>query len=187
MRKLSAFENISLDGYFTDAGNDMSWAHAGNDDAEYQSFVSGNAQGGGILVFGRVTYDMMASYWPSPLAKERSPIVAQEMNARTKYVASRTLKKADWANTAVLDDLVPAMRKLKNEDGPDMVILGSGAIVAQLAEAGLLDGLQVVVNPIALGRGRTVFDGVSRRLNFTLGTSRTFKNGKVVLSYTPAG
>ena len=68
-----------------------------------------------------------------------------------------------------------------------MVILGSGSIVAPLADAGLLDEIQIVVNPVALGAGRTMFDGVKRRVAFTLTKSRAFKNGKVLLCYEPAG
>src|SRR4051812_38006346 len=65
MPRLSVFESISLDGYFTDAQGDMSWAHAGSDDAEFGQFVAGNARGGGALLFGRITYEMMASFWPT--------------------------------------------------------------------------------------------------------------------------
>jgi dihydrofolate reductase len=186
MRKLSVFENVSLDGYFTDAGDDMNWAHANSDDAEFQSFFSGNAQGGGVLVFGRVTYEMMASFWPTPQARARMPVVAEQMTARTKYVFSRTLKTTGWANTVLLDDLLPPMTTLKREDGPDMVILGSGSLIAPLADAGLIDGIQLVVNPVALGAGRTIFDGMRGRRSFALTGSRTFQNGKVVLSYAPA-
>jgi len=186
MRKLSVFDTISLDGCFTDMNNDMSWAHRGND-AEWNDFTSGNASGNGVLVFGRVTYDMMVSYWPTDAARKAMPQVADGMNRSQKIVFSRKLDRADWNNTRLIKgDIVAETRKLKQEPGPDMVILGSGSIVAQFAQAGLIDSYQLVIAPIALGAGRTLFDGVSRRLNLTLQEARAFRNGNVVLSYLAA-
>ncbi len=91
MRKLRVFESISVDGYFTDARGDMSFAHAGRQDPEFAAWVSGNASGGGELLFGRKTYQMMEAFWPTPLAAEQMPVVAKGMNAARKYVASRTI------------------------------------------------------------------------------------------------
>ena len=186
MRKLIMFNSVTLDGYFTDAKGDMSWAHAGNDDPEFAAFTQTNAQSGGALVFGRITYEMMASYWPTPMAAKQSPLVAESMNRMQKIVFSRTLDKASWNNTRLLKgDPAAEMRKLKQEPGPGMAIMGSGTIVAQLAAAGLIDEYQLVVNPVALGKGRTLFDGIGERLNFRLTSSRAFKNGKVYLCYEP--
>jgi dihydrofolate reductase len=116
-----AFEQVSLDGYFVDAKGDMSWAH--KQDPEWNEFASSNASGGGALVFGRVTYEMMASFWPTPAALERMPAVAEGMNSMPKVVFSRTLEKASWKNTTLLKgDLVAKVRKMKNETGPGMAI-----------------------------------------------------------------
>jgi len=186
MRKLTAFENVSLDGYFVDARGDMSWAH--KQDPEWNEFASSNAKGGGMLLFGRVTYDMMASFWPTPAARERLPEVAQAMNAQPKVVFSRTLAKAAWENTTIVNgDLVAEVRRMKEASGPGMVILGSGTIVAQVAQARLIDELQLVVNPVVLGKGRTLFEGVQERIGLTRTNTRTFANGNVVLSYELAG
>lgn len=184
MRKLSVFNHVTLDGYFTGENGDMSWAHNGSDDAEYQAFVAGNASGDSELLFGRVTYDMMASYWPTPIASEQAPVVAEKMNSGKKVVFSKTMDKALWSNTKLIKgDLVEEVRKLKQEKGPDMVILGSGSIVAQLAAANLFDSYQIVVNPVALGKGRTLFEGLPPILSLRLTNSRAFKNGKVFLNY----
>src|SRR5208282_6508819 len=86
MRNLVVFNSVSLDGYFTDANGEMSWAHT--QDAEFQKFVEGNAGGGGELLFGRVTYDLMAGYWPSPMAMKNDPVVAEGMNSLPKVVFS---------------------------------------------------------------------------------------------------
>ena len=185
MRTLTVFNSVSLDGYFVDEHGDMSWAHQ-NPDAEWNEFVSGNAQGGGTLVFGRVTYQMMASYWPSPMAIKNDPVVAQRMSALPKVVFSRTLKQASWSNTTLVrDDMADAIRRLKKEPGDGMVILGSGTVVAALTQARLIDEYQIVVIPIVLGGGRSMFEGVEKTPRFRLASSRTFRNGNAFLCYQP--
>jgi dihydrofolate reductase len=186
MRKIIVFNSVSLDGYFTDPNGDMSWAHAGSDDAEWNAFVGANASGSGQLLFGRITYELMAGYWPTPQALQNNPVVAEGMNRMPKVVFSRTLDNVSWSNTTLVKgDLASAARKLKQEPGPNMVILGSGSIVSQLASEGLIDEYQFVVNPIALGKGRTMFEGIPRKLNLKLTSTRSFANGKVVLCYEP--
>src|SRR5690606_27185626 len=140
--------------------------------------------GGGMLLFGRVTYDMMAAWWPTPMAAAAMPDVAAAMNARPKIVFSRTMRAAGWQNTTVIgDDIVAAVRHLKAEPGPDMAILGSASIVMQLAAAGLIDTVQVVICPVALGAGRALFAGLPAHLPLTLTQTRVFANGSVVLWY----
>ena len=102
MRKLIVFNHVTLDGYFVDANGQMSWAKFGNDDPEYSAFVAENASGGGELLFGRVTYDLMASYWPTPIADQHNPSVAAGMNSMRKVVFSRTLDNASWNNTKLV-------------------------------------------------------------------------------------
>jgi dihydrofolate reductase len=187
MRKLAAFIQLSLDGFYADASGDMNWAHKGPDDAEWNAFVSGNASGGGELVFGRVTYEMMASFWPTPQAMQMMPVVAERMNNLPKIVFSRTLTAATWHNTRLITgDLATAVNQLKAEPGQDMVILGSGSLIAQLVAARLLDKLQVVINPLALGHGRALFAGLPNRVDFNLTSSQVFSNGNVVLTYVPS-
>ena len=185
MPRVMVFNQVSLDGYFTDKKGDMSWAH--KDDPEWNAFASENAKGGGVLLFGRKTYEMMASFWPTPAALEQMPAVAEGMNNLPKVVFSRTLDKATWKNTKLVKgDLVAEVRKMKKAPGGDMVILGSGTIVSQLTQAGLIDEYQFVVDPIVLGQGRTLFEGVKDKLNLKRTNARTFRNGNVVLTYQPA-
>jgi len=185
MPTLMVFDQVTLDGYFTSANGDMSWAH--KSDPEWNEFVAGNASGGGRLVFGRVTYDMMASYWPTPQAARDNPVVAKQMNAMPKIVFSKTMDKASWSNTMLIkDDPAPAMRQLKKEPGENMVILGSGSIVSQLAQAGLVDEYQIIVNPLVLGKGKTLFATVKERVGLKLTKTRAFQNGNVLLCYAPA-
>jgi dihydrofolate reductase len=181
MGTLKVFNSVTLDGYFTDAKGDLSWAH--KSDPEWNDFVAGNAGGGGTLLFGRITYEMMASFWPTPQAKQSFPAVAEGMNRHAKVVFSRTLDKASWSNTRLVKaDLPGELRRMKQEPS-DIVILGSGTIVAQLTEAGLIDEYQVVVNSVVLGKGRTMFEGVQRKVDLKLTNERRFKNGNVLLTY----
>ncbi|MBL8952980.1 MAG: dihydrofolate reductase [Myxococcaceae bacterium] len=185
MQKLRVFESISIDGYFTDAHGDMSWAHAGAADTEYGAWVAGNASSGrGTLLFGRKTYEQMVAFWPTPQAAQQLPEVAKGMNAAKKVVATRTLKPT-WQNTTALQgSLVEAVKALKAGAGGDITVLGSGSVAAQLGEAGLVDEYQFVVVPIALGAGRTVFSGAKK---LKLVEQRAFRvSGNVVVTYAAA-
>lgn len=180
MRKLSVFESISVDGYFTDTQGDMSWAHAGREDAEFGAWVGQNASSGGELLFGRKTYQMMEAFWPTPAAAQQMPAVAAGMNAAKKYVVSRTIRPT-WNNTHLIEgDLLAAVLKLKAAAGPDITVLGSGSVAAALGEAGLVDVYQLVIVPVALGGGRTVF---TKARALRLVDQRAFRCGNVVVTY----
>jgi dihydrofolate reductase len=184
MRTITVFNSVSLDGYFTDERGDMSWAH--KNDPEWQAFTAENAGGGGELLFGRVTYEMMRSHWPTPEARKANARVADAMNDLPKVVFSKTLEKVDWKNTRLVKgDIVSAVRRMKEESGPPMVLMGSGTIVSQLTSARLVDEYQVIVVPLVLGRGRTMFEGVKEKVPLKLKKTRPFKNGNVVLWYEP--
>ena len=186
MSRLVVFNNVSLDGYFVDMNGDMSWAHNPNPDAEWDAFGAENAKGGGMLLFGRLTYELMAGYWPTPLAAQNDSIVAEHMNSLPKVVFSRTLDQVSWSNTRLVKgDPAAEVRKMKREPGQDMAILGSGSIVSQLAQVGLVDEFQLVVNPVVLGAGRTLFDGLREKLALKLIKTRAFRNGNVLLCYEP--
>ena len=184
MRKLIVFNQVTLDGYIADINGDMSWAH--KQDAEWNTFVQENASGGGELLFGRITYELMTSYWPTRHAMQNDPIVAERMNNLPKVVFSRTLEKASWNNTKLVKgDMAAEIRKMKKEPGENMVIFGSGSIVSQLAPEGLIDEYQIVLNPVVLGKGKTMFEGIKEKLTLKLTKTRTFGNGNVLLCYEP--
>src|ERR1700709_1243031 len=123
MPRLNVFNTITVDGYFTDKNNDISWTHQEDDDPEFDEFVAGNASGGGVLVFGRKTYELMVSFWPTPAAAEQMPVVAREMNSRQKVVFSRTLEEASWSNTRLVKGgLVEGIRRVKSEAGDGLAL-----------------------------------------------------------------
>jgi dihydrofolate reductase len=186
MQKLMVFNNVSLDGYFVDANASMAWARSLKPDTEWDAFMVSNATSRAVLVFGRITYDLMASFWPSPTAAKDWPAAAEGMNSSQKIVFSRTMDKASWNNTRLVKtDPVAEIRRLKSEPGAGMCILGSGSIVSQLAQEGLIDLFHIAVIPVVLGKGRTMFEGVTKRLSFTRTKCRPFANGNVLLCYEP--
>ena len=189
MRRLTVFNQVSVDGYFRTPSGDIHWLHQQpDDDAEFRQFTIDNATAGGALLFGRKTYEQMASFWPTPAAAEQFPEVAREMNRLPKFVASKTLIQPEWQNTTVLSgDLVAETRRLKEGVGEPIAILGSGSIVSQLTQAGLIDEYQILVIPVVLGEGTTMFDGMKKMMNLALTKTRTFRNGKALHVYEAKG
>ncbi|MDD4969198.1 MAG: dihydrofolate reductase family protein [Paludibacter sp.] len=183
MRKVKAFIFITLDGYYAGEEGDISWHNHGHEENEY---ASRSMSAGDILLFGRVTYDMMQSYWPTPMAKMNDPVVAEGMNKSEKLVFSRTLKKTSWENsTLVKEDVVEELKRLKLQPGKDMTLLGSGSILKQLAEHGLIDEYQIMVDPVVIGSGVRLFEGIREQLNLKLVSTTAFKSGVVLLCYQP--
>lgn len=183
MRKLNAFNFVTLNGYFEGARGDISWHKHGGEENAYA--VEG-LKSESTLLFGRVTYEMMASYWPTPIAIKNDPIVAEGMNNAEKIVFSRTLKKVEWNNTRLVkDNIAKEIKKMKQMPGKDMTLLGSGTIVTQFAEQGLIDEYQFMVDPVALGDGTPIFKNIKHKLDLKLTTTRTFKSGVVLLCYQP--
>ncbi|MEO5797908.1 MAG: dihydrofolate reductase family protein, partial [Gemmatimonadales bacterium] len=136
---------------------------------------------------GRVTYELMASFWPTPTAAKMMPVVAAGMNSMPKIVFSSTLERADWNNTRVIrGGLTAAIREMKSEIGPDLVILGSGTVIAQLARESLIDEYQLVINPVVIGSGRTMFDGLPSPQQLRLTTTRSFPSGRIFNCYESA-
>jgi dihydrofolate reductase len=184
MRKLIVFNLVTLDGYFSGQGGDISWH---NVDEEFNKYAIEKVNTGNTLLFGRATYELMASFWPTPEAIKNDPIVAERMNSLPKIVFSRTLDKAEWNNTRLVKgDMLSEIRKMKQESGKDMTIFGSGSIVSQLAPHGLIDEYQIMVNPVVLGKGETMFEGIQDKLALKLTRTRIFGNGNVLLHYEPA-
>ena len=183
MKKLKVFNFITLDGYFAGAEKDISWHRH---DEETNAYAHDMLSLDDTLLFGRVTYDLMASYWPTPFAIKNDPIMAERMNNADKIVFSQTLKKTEWINTSIVhDNIVDELHKLKQIPGKNMTILGSGSIVTQLAQSGLIDEYQIMVDPVILGGGTSICKGINHVLNLKLTSTRTFRNGNVLLCYLP--
>jgi dihydrofolate reductase len=183
MGKLYVFNFVTLNGCFEGPKGDISWHRHG---AEENKFAAKNLKSGSILLFGRVTYEMMANYWPTPIAVKNDPIVAKGMNNAEKIVFSKTLKKVEWNNTRLVkSNIVAEIRKLKKTSGKNMTLLGSGSILTLFAEHNLIDEYQIMVDPVVIVKGTPVFKNIKNKLDLKLTRTRAFKSGVVLLCYKP--
>lgn len=184
MRKISVFNFLTLNGFFKGAHEDISWHRHGGEEADFAGDSANPAQPN-ALMFGRVTYEMMASFWPTDAGKQMNPRVAEGMNRSEKYVFSRSLASAGWERTTILKgDIVNETIRLKESPGPDITILGSGSIVSQLAGHRLIDSLTLMIDPVVLGSGASLFAGMPGRIDLELTKSQVFNSGVVLLNYS---
>jgi dihydrofolate reductase len=183
MRKIFAFDVATVDGYYEGPNQEFDWPVV---DEEFNEFAVEQLDEADTLLFGRATYEVMASFWPTPMAEQSDPEVAARMNGYSKIVVSRTLDQAQWANTRVIKD-AGELAKLKNEPGKDIVIFGSFSLTVSLLKLGLVDEVRIMVNPIILGGGKSLFHTTDERIPLKLRTTRTFASGNVLLCYQPAG
>lgn len=182
MAKLGMFNMITLDGYFAGLNGDISWHNFGEDEQKMSDELSNS---GNTLLFGRITYELMVGYWTSESAKKDDPITTKGMNESRKIVFSRSLKSANWQNTTLLNgNLVSEVQLLKKQEAKDMMILGSGQIVSQLAQANLIDDYVFLINPLVLSRGTSLFNGLTNKLKLKLKATRSMKSGNVLLTYS---
>lgn len=181
MRKVFLFMMVSLDGYFEGPDHDINWH---NVDEEFNEFAIQQTGEVGTLLFGRKTYDLMASYWPTEAAKTDDPEIARLMNNLPKIVFSRTLQGVAWENSSLsTGDAAAVVAKLKGQPGKDIAIFGSSDLAASLAEAGLIDEFRIMVSPVVLGGGTSLLGGIKDKLDLELRRTRTFKSGNVLLYY----
>jgi dihydrofolate reductase len=185
MGRISTFMQVSLDGYFAGPKGEIDW-FKNSPDPEFQEYSLERAQGDSTLLFGRTTYEMMSSAWPSDEAHEDQPGMADVMAKSPKIVFSKSLHKVEegprWQNVELRDDIdADALRA----DDRNFTTLGSGSIVQQLTRLGLVDEYSFVVNPIVLGEGKNAFAGVETA-PLELSEAHAFKNGLVWLTYQRA-
>jgi len=187
MRKIIVFNLVTIDAYFAGPNGEIDWH---NYDAEMGAFSAEQMKLLGALIFGRTTYELMASYWPTRDGTKGEPVVAGIMNSIPKIVFSKTLKEVKdgllWKNVKVLPEIkTEEIIKMKEHEGGDIAIFGSGTIVQQFTNLGLIDEYRLIVNPLILGSGKPLFKNIKNKLNLKLLNTRTFKNGNVLLCYEP--
>jgi dihydrofolate reductase len=194
MRDVIVSDWITLDGVvqapaYPDEDTSDGFAHGGwhmgyVDEGVMQRVVE-NVSSAGAYLLGRRTYQNFAAYWPN--AGEEDQVLAQPLNTRPKYVASRTLAEPlEWQNSALLgDDVVKAVRALKQEDGGDLLVLGSTELVQTLVRADLVDQFRLTIDPILVGGGKRLFaeDGARRPLRLV--ESQITTTGAILATYAP--
>lgn len=182
MAKVVGFLMASIDGYDEGATPwSLDWH---NVDEEFNEFAIRQLDDSDALLFGRVTYEGMARYWPSPEALRDDPDVAARMNGKPKILFSQTRDTPDppWNNTRLIKD-VHELKKLKHEYRKDLLVLGSTVLATRLLEMALLEELRIIVAPVILGAGRSMFKTATRRFNVSLVSTYRFRSGNVLLTY----
>jgi dihydrofolate reductase len=181
MRKIIVSNMVSLDGYFAGLNGEIDW-HVVNDEFLRDAVTLLNAMD--TILFGRITYEGMAEYWTTPEAINDAPIIAEKMNTLAKVVVSNTLDNVEWQNSTLIKaHLADEITKLKQQPGKDIVILGSGTLVATLTQLGLIDDYIIYVCPIILGNGKMMFSDMDSHLNLKLVEAKPYTSGTVVLRY----
>ncbi len=160
-----------------------------NVDDEFNTFAVEQLTASDALIFGRNTYQGMAQYWQAPGAVDDNPAAVVElMNTKPKFVVSRSLRKPepDWSNTRVIGGDVPQeLTALKKQPGRDLLVLGSANLTASLIEMGVLDELRLIVNPVLIGAGHSLFGAGKKKTQLTLLKAKVFRSGNVLLTYKP--
>lgn len=178
MRKIVSGLFVSLDGVYSMPDEWMGrWFSP-----ELGQVIGSMIAGQDAMLLGRVTYSEFAAYWPHQEGE-----MADTMNGSVKYVVSETLDSADWQNTTVINgDIIAQITALKQRDGKNIGMTGSGTLVRSLLRAGLLDELHLFVFPVVLGEGKHLFAGEKEQLPLTLAGSQTYPKGVLHLTYGKA-
>lgn len=190
MRKIIATEFFTLDGLMSDPKDQMDWvtSNFSEDIGKYEDDLYDNAD---TLLLGRVTYKIFESYWPSAATNPSTPKdgieMAHKINSINKIVFSNTLENVGWENTTLVKEIIPQeIIELKRQPGRNMLIVGSASITQQFANLGLIDEFHLLIHPIILGSGKSLFNNIKDRVDLKLLKTREFESGVILLTYMPA-
>jgi dihydrofolate reductase len=188
MRKLISFMHVSLDGFVAGPNGEMDWIKV---DQEIFDYVGQRVSEGDTALYGRVTYEMMESYWPTagdqPNASKHDIEHSRWYKKIHKIVLSKTMDGRHLSNTTVIsDNLAGRIHEIKQEAGPDIAVFGSPSATHALIRLGLIDGYWLFLNPIILGKGIPLFTGIQDTIKLNLLNSRQFSCGVTELDYTVA-
>ena len=186
MRKLVVSEWLSLDGVF-DADTMKQWFHP-YDSKDRQARITELVLASDAFLFGRVTYEMLAGYWPNVKNNDKDELeIANRLNSSPKYVVSSTLKQAEWSNSTIINNgAVKEITKLKQQPGHDILVFGSATLVESLMDADLIDEYRLLVHPIIMGSGKRAFTDGMATTKLTLGETATLSSGVISLCYQRA-
>lgn len=189
MRKIIVSEFYALDGLMSDPQDTMDWVLSifSEDVGKYEDDLYNQVD---TLLLGRVTYKIFESYWPQAATNPSTPKgdieMAHKINNITKIVFSKTLQKVEWRNSRLIKEINPEeIRKMKQQQGKDLLIVGSADIVQQFTNLGLIDEYHLLVHPVVLGSGKPLFKDIRDRVNLKFLKTKTFSSGVVLLQYQP--
>lgn len=179
MSVIFVFMNVSLDGYVEGPDHDISWAHG-----DSEPFARDEGRSVEAILFGRRTFELMRGFWPTDQARQVAPETAAFMNATPKYVASHHAFEPGWAGATVLHpDALAQIRDLKARTAGRIAVFGSNTLSVSLLDAGLLDELHLMVNPVVLGEGTPLLRGVQARARLRLISAEPQASGAVLLKH----
>jgi len=186
MRKIISFMHISLDGFVAGPNGEMDWIKV---DEEIFDYVEKRISESDTALYGRVTYQMMESYWPTaadkPTATRHDIEHSKWYKKVHKVVLSKTMADADLTNTTIISDkLSDRINEIKQQTGKDIRLFGSPTATHSLIQLNLIDGYWLFVNPIILGRGIPLFVDIKDKIKLKLLTTRQFTCGVTELNYT---
>lgn len=183
MPKIIATHWITLDGYIADANGELDFVRGEDQLGDYELDIIGSA---GHLLFGRNTYEQLFGYWSqvpeNPKVSGFERAFAAKINPLEKSVLSRSLKEADWENSQILND-IEAVAELKQTASGDILIYGSASIVQELTRRELIDEYHLLVHPVLLGEGKSLFAGAGHRLSLKKVRQDNFDSGVVLDVY----
>lgn len=188
MRKIIFLIHMSLDGLVAGPNGEMDWIVYNDEVAKYSHDLHSTTD---AAIYGRVTYQMMESYWPSVLTDQTSTggelAHAQWLNKATKIVVSKTLKTVQWKNSVLISDhIAEEIGKIKRQPGKNLWLLGSPTLAQEFMRLGLIDEYRININPVVLGTGKPLFAGLNDKLPLKLVENRSFEGGVAALRYEPA-
>jgi len=184
--RIIVFNLLSLDGFFEGKNHDISWHRV---DDEFNKFAVQHTKQFGSIIFGSRTYKLFEDFWPTavnnPEMSNDDQEIAKIIDDAKKFVFSKKLKKFTWKNSILLNDInKKEIEDLKKKNKKDMVIFGSGTIVSQFSDLGLIDEYRFIINPVVLGEGTPMFNDVAKGFNLKLKSNKVFKNGNILVSYS---
>lgn len=181
MRKIIVSEMVSLDGFFENRNKEPDWYLVSDDFFEYSRELLNSVD---TILFGRKTYQMMENFWPD--ATDENAVITHKMNHLNKIVFTKTLKTVRWNNSKIAEhDLEEEVLEIKSTTGKDIVIFGSGSLVSALTKLGLIDEYHLAVNPVILGNGTSLFEGIQGKMILKLLKAKSLDSGVVILYYAP--
>ena len=193
MRRVIVSEFVSLDGVIEDPGGSGEsdrggWSFQADRGPEGDKFKFDELAAADALLLGRVTYEGFAAAWPQ--IEEQTGEYGTWMNGYPKYVASRTLQEPlEWKNSTLIEgDVAEGVSKLKQQDGKDILVFGSGELTRTLMEHDLIDEYRLMVFPIVVGKGKRLFrDTEETKAMKLVNTKQVGPDGVLILTYRPAG
>ncbi|WP_309745165.1 dihydrofolate reductase family protein [Chamaesiphon sp. OTE_20_metabat_361] len=186
MRKLKLQMQITIDGFVAGANGEMDWMVFDWDD-EMKNYVNEITEPVDCIILGRKLAQGFIPSWTSRIANlETADAFAHKMVDTPKIVFSKTLEKAEWENTKLAKgNTMQEIAQLKKQSGKDIIVYGGGSFVSFLIMERLIDEYNLFVNPVALGKGMTIFNDLENKLNLTLVKNKAFDCGIILLCYEP--